>query len=274
MKYEARSKAYICLDPVTFKIHISRDVIFAETKSFKFSEQDKLRKLSLCPSNILQVTGLEEGEREPAEGPREESMLNESIGRELNQLEDSEEEETMSYRSIQSIYDETNPLCSEFSLLLSEAPYSFSLVAEKEVWRSAMKEEILAVLRNNTWTMVKPNKDIRPIGVKWVFWVKKDNMRKVVRSKARLVVKGYSQKEGIDYGEVFSPVARMESIRILIAIAAQEKWELHHLDVKTTFLNGKIKEDIYIYISRHEGFKIKGKEDHILKLKKAMYGLK
>ena len=137
-----------------------------------------------------------------------------------------------------------------------------------------MKEEISAVLRNNTWTMVKPNKDIRPIGVKWVFRVKKDNMRKVVRSKARLVVKGYSQKEGIDYGDVFSPVARMESIRILIAIDAQEKWELHHLDVKTTFLNGEIKEDIYIYISQHEGFKIKGKEDHILTLKKALYGLK
>ena len=76
-------------------------MIFAETKSFKFSEQDKLRKLSVHPSNILQVTGLEEGEREPAAGPREESMINESIGRELNQLEDYEEEEIVRYRSIQ-----------------------------------------------------------------------------------------------------------------------------------------------------------------------------
>ena len=106
-----------------------------------------------------------------------------------------------------------------------------------------MKEEILAILRNNTWTMVKSRKEIILIGVKWVFRVKKDNMGKVVRYKARLVVKGYSQKEGIDYGQVFSPVARMESIRILIAIAAQEEWELHHLDVKTAFLNGEIKED-------------------------------
>ena len=95
---------------------------------------------------------------------------------------------------------------------------------------------------------------------------------KILRYKARLVVKGYAQKDGIDYGEVFSPVARMESIRILIAIAAQEEWELHHLDVKTAFLNGEIKEDIYI--SQPEGFKIKGKEDHILKLRKALSGLK
>ena len=261
MKYEAGSKAYRCLDPVTFKIHISRDVIFAETKSFKFSEQDKLRKLSLCPSNILQVTGLEEGEREPAEGPREDSMINESIGRELSHLEDYEEEEIVRYRAIQSIYDETNPLCSEFSLLLAEAPYSFSLAAKQEVWRSAMKEEISAVPRNNTWTMVKPNKDIRPIGVKWVFRVKKDNIGKVVRSKARLVVQGYSQKEGIDYGEVFSPVARMESVRIFIAIAAQEKWELHHVDLKTTFLNGEIKEDIHIYIYLNmKASKLKGRK--------------
>ena len=82
-------------------------------------------------------------------------------------------------------------------------------------------------------------------------------------------MKGYAQKEGRDYSEVFSPVARMESIRILIAIAAQEEWELHHLDVKTAFLNGEIKEDIYI--SQPQGSEIKGKEDHILKLRKALY---
>ena len=94
----------------------------------------------------------------------------------------------------------------------------------------------------------------------------------VIRYKARLVVKGYAQKQGINYDEVCSLVARMESIKILIAIAAQEKWELHHLDVKIAFLNGEIKEDIYI--SQPEGFLIKGKEDHILKLKKALYSLK
>ena len=272
MGYEVGSKAYRCLDLATFKIHISRDVIFDEKKSFKFSEQDEVRKLSLCSSNILQVTGLEEGERDSAEEQREESVMSESRERELSQSEDSEEEEAMRYRSIQSIYDETNLLCSESSLLFAKEPSSYSLAAKQDVWRSAMKEEISAILRNNTWTMVKPRKDIRPIGVKWVFRVKKDSMGKMVRYKSRLVVKGYSQKEGIDYGEVFSPVVRMDSIRILIAISAQEKWELHHLDVKTAFLNGEIKEDIYI--SQHEGFEIKGKEDYILKLRKALYGLK
>ena len=272
MGYESGSKAYKCLDPVTFKIHISRDVIFTETKSFEFSEQNKLRKLSLCPSKMLQVIGLEEGGRELVEGPREESEINESRERELSQSEDYEEEETVRYRSIQSIYEKTNLLCSEFSLLFAEEPSSYSLAEKQEVLRDAMKEEISTILRNNTWTAVKPRKDIRPIGVKWVFRVKKDSMGKVVRYKARLVVKGYSQKEGIDYGKVFSPVARMESIRILISIDAQEEWELHHMDVKTAFLNREIKEDIYI--SQPEGFEIKGKEDHILKLQKVLYGLK
>ena len=120
--------------------------------------------------------------------------------------------------------------------------------------------------------MVKPRRDINPIGVKWVFRVKKDSVGKIVRHIARLVVKGYAQKQGIDYDELFSPVARIESIRILIAIAVQENWELHHLDVKTAFLNGEIKEDIYI--TQPEGFFIKRKENHILKLQKAFHGLK
>ena len=140
----------------------------------------------MCPSNILQATGLEEGERELVEGPREESMINESRERDLNQLEESEEEETVRYRSIQSIYDETNLLCSEFSLLLAEEPSSYSLAAKQEVWRDAMKEEISAIMRNNTWTTVKPRKDISPIGVKWVFRVKKDNMRKIVGAQSKV----------------------------------------------------------------------------------------
>ena len=84
-----------------------------------------------------------------------------------------------------------------------------------------MQEEILAILRNKTWTVVKLRRDFNPIGVKWVFRVKKDNMRNIVRHKAGLAVKVYTQKHGIDCVEVFSPVARLESIRILISITAQ-----------------------------------------------------
>ena len=272
MGYEAGSKAYRCLDPENFRIHISRDVIFDEKKTFKFSEEGNLGKFTLCSSNYLKISGLEEGERDSLEEQSGQLEVNESRGRDLSQPEDSEEEEAVRYRSIQSIYNETNLLCSEICFLFNEEPSSYSSAAKQKEWKVAMEEEMSSILKNETWTMVKPQSDIKPIGVKWVFRVKKDSKGRILRHKARLVVKGYAQKEGINYSEVFSPVARMDSIRILIAIAAQEEWELHHLDVKTAFLNGEIKEDIYI--TQPEGFEVKGKEDHILKLKKALYGLK
>ena len=89
-------------------------------------------------------------------------------------------------------------------------------------------------------------KNVQPFGVKWVVWVKKDNMGKIVRHKTRLVVKGCAQKYEIDYEEMFSPISRLEYIRILIAIDTQVNWELYHLDINKTFLNGEIDEDIHI----------------------------
>ena len=87
-----------------------------------------------------------------------------------------------------------------------------------------------------------------------------------------MVAKGFSQIRGIEYEEIFSLVARAESIRIIIAMAAQFKWNLHHLDVKSAFLNGYIEEDIYV--DQPEGFIKERKEDYALKLKKALYGIK
>ena len=86
------------------------------------------------------------------------------------------------------------------------------------------------------------------------------------------MVKGYSQRKGIDYEEVYAPVVRFETIRILIALAALKKWQIHHLDVKSAFLNGEIRE--VIHVKQPEGFLVKGKEGHVLRLKKALYRLK
>ena len=108
--------------------------------------------------------------------------------------------------------------------------------------------------------------------MKWIYKVKRNSTGDITRHKAQLVAKGYSQKKGKDFDEVFSPVARAESIRILIALAAQLEWDLHHLDVKSAFLNGEIKEEVYVH--QPEGFIKKGKEDYVLRLRKALYGLK
>ena len=84
------------------------------------------------------------------------------------------------------------------------------------------------------------------IGTKWIFHSKIDEEGNVVRNKARLVAQGYSQMEGVDYDETFVPVARMESIRILLALACHLRFKLYQMDVKTTFLNGLLKEDVYV----------------------------
>jgi hypothetical protein len=94
----------------------------------------------------------------------------------------------------------------------------------------------------------------------------------VVKHKARLVAKGYAQKAGIDFDEVFTPVARLDSVRLLLALAAQEGWIVHHLDVKSTFLNGDLMEEVYV--TQPPGFVKEGHEHKVLKLSKALHGLK
>ena len=131
------------------------------------------------------------------------------------------DEEPLRYRSIQDVYEETNLIYDNLSLLITEEPCSYAEVVKEEVWRSAMVEEISAIERNKTWTLVKAPPGIKPIRVKWVYRMKKDQTRAIVKHKARLVAKGYSQKFRIDYEEIYAPVARFDSIRILIAIEAQ-----------------------------------------------------
>ncbi|XP_066163729.1 uncharacterized protein [Oryza sativa Japonica Group] len=112
----------------------------------------------------------------------------------------------------------------------------------------------------------------KAIGLKWVFKVKKDPAGAVVKHKARLVAKGYVQQQGIDFEEVFAPVARMETVRLLIALAANKGWQIHHMDVKSAFLNGDLEEEVYVV--QPPGFSKKGSEGRVLRLKKALYGLK
>ena len=135
-----------------------------------------------------------------------------------------------------------------------------------------MEEEFNQIQKNNMWSLVTPPASCKPIGLEWVFKVKKDSSGQLTKHKARLVVKGYAQRYGIDFTDVFAPVARMETIRVLLALAAVFGWEVHHLDVKSAFLNGEISEEIYV--KQPEGYEIPRKEHHVYKLRKALYGLK
>ena len=117
-----------------------------------------------------------------------------------------------------------------------------------------------------------PPSNKKPIALKWVYKVKVNPKGEVVKHKARLVAKGFLQKAGIDYGEVYAPVARIETVRFVVAIATNANWSLHQLDVKSAFLNGPLDEEVYVL--QPQGFVVKGSESKVYKLKKALYGLK
>ena len=112
----------------------------------------------------------------------------------------------------------------------------------------------------------------KPIGSKWVFKKKLNAAGKVEKYKAQLVAKGYSQVEGIDFDEIFSPVAKMTSIRFLLSLATTFDLEVEQMDVKTTFLHGDLNEEIYM--KQPKGFLVKGKKELVYKLKKSLYDLK
>lgn len=132
-------------------------------------------------------------------------------------------------------------------------------------WNKAMKDEFSSLSEMKTWKLVNKPKNVKPLSCRWVFARKSDG-----RHKARLVVRGYEQKQGQDYREVFSPVARHASMRLLLSIAASEEMEIFVFDVKSAFLNGDLKETIFM--NQPEGFN--DGTGRICLLKKSLYGLK
>lgn len=139
----------------------------------------------------------------------------------------------------------------------------------KDEWSGAIKEELSAHKENETWTAVKRSGQ-RTLTTKWVFTIKKNENNEVIRYKARLCARGFSQIKDIDYQEIFSPTTRYDSIRVILSIAAKYNLEIQQFDVKTAFLNGVLEENIFIEVP--EGVSVKN--NFVLKLNKSLYGLK
>ncbi|GJX55518.1 retrovirus-related pol polyprotein from transposon TNT 1-94 [Tanacetum coccineum] len=138
-------------------------------------------------------------------------------------------------------------------------------------WIEAMQEELLQFKLQQVWTLVDLPHGKRAIGTKWVYRNKKDERGIVIRNKARLVAQGYTQEEGIDYDEVFAPVARIEAIRLFLAYASFKDFVVYHMDVKSAFLYGKIEEEVYV--CQPPGFEDPEFPDRVYKVEKALYGL-
>ena len=151
-------------------------------------------------------------------------------------------------------------------------PVKYEEAVKNSKWRIAMDEEIKSIEKNQTRHLVALSAGAKKIGVKWIYKTKLNELGEVDKYKARLVVKGYTQEHGIDYTGVFAPVARMDTVRMIIAFASQKGWKLHRLYVKSVFLHGELKEDIFVEQPR--GYGKRGSEHMVYKLKKALYGLK
>jgi hypothetical protein len=151
-------------------------------------------------------------------------------------------------------------------------PKNFNEASKDDHWVKAMNEELDQIEKNNTWEMVQRPEGKNVIGSKWIFKNKLNEQGQVIRNKVRLVCKGYAQIEGLDFDETFAPVERLEAIRMFLAYACHKRFKVYQMDVKSTFLNGGLSEEVYM--EQPEGFKLFDNPDLVCKLKKALYGLK
>ena len=180
------------------------------------------------------------------------------------------------FRTLNDIYNTTDEVQNfEYSgvcFLAADEPLCVEEALEDSCWLEAMRSELQSIQANNTWYYSELPKGHKAIGLKWVFKVKRDQKGNIVKHKARLVAKGYAQRHGVDYEEVFAPVARLETVRLVLALAAQGKWEVHHMDVKSAFLNDDLQEEVYV--TQPPGFMNPKYSGRVMKLNKALYGLK
>ncbi|GJU59430.1 putative ribonuclease H-like domain-containing protein [Tanacetum coccineum] len=165
-------------------------------------------------------------------------------------------------------HEELN-ICLFFCFLSQEEPKSVSKAPSDSAWVKAMQEELLHFKLQKVWVLVDLPKGKRAIGTKWIFINKKDERGIVIRNKARLVAQGHTQEEGIDYDEVFAPVARIKAIRLFLAYASFMGFMVYQMDVKSAFLYGQIEEEVYV--CQPSGFDDPDYPDKVYKVEKALY---
>jgi hypothetical protein len=161
---------------------------------------------------------------------------------------------------------------SHIALISMLEPKNFNEANKDDHWVKAMNDELDQIEKNNTWEMVQKPEGKNVIGSKWIFKNKLNEQGQFIRNKERLVYKGYAQIEGLDFGETFVLVARLEAIRMFLAYVCHKRFKVYQLDVKSAFLNGDLSEEVYM--EQPEGFKLFDNPDLVCKMKKSLYGLK
>ena len=153
-----------------------------------------------------------------------------------------------------------------------QVPNSVHEAIQIPEWKAAILEEISALEKNKTWELSELPSGKRAVGCKWIFTIKHEADGSVERFKARLVAKGFTQAYGINYQETFAPVAKLNTVRVLLSLASNLDWPLYQLDVKNAFLNGDLEEEVYMDIP--PGIESPATANRVCKLKKSLYGLK
>ncbi|GJY42693.1 zinc finger, CCHC-type containing protein [Tanacetum coccineum] len=273
---EEGSKACRLYDPIAKKKHVSRDVKFMETKPWDWNkdEEDTSTQDTFWASFV--VEGVDNESATPVN-----IDINDNIDDTYQEDDLINDPELANHTSQHTHTTHTQKekkgilLRVEIGnlLLIEEEPRNYKEASIDKKWIEAMEIELDSINKNNTWTFKTFAPDQKAIGLKWVYKRTKGMQKeKIIKYKARLVAKGYVQEQGIDFDEVFAPVARIETVRLILALAAYHGWQVHHLDVKSAFLHGDLKEEVYV--TQPEGFIQQGNSGKVYKLIKALYGLR
>ncbi|GJS88135.1 retrovirus-related pol polyprotein from transposon TNT 1-94 [Tanacetum coccineum] len=263
--YSQNSKANIILNKHTKKIEESLNVTFDETPT-------PSKTSPLVDDDLDEEEAIREIEKKNLENDVEDETL--KIDEIVNIKESRKHplENVIGNLNQRTLRSQAQNQSNFYCFISTIEPKNVNEALGDESWIVAMQEELNQFIANDVWELVPQPKNMTIIGTKWVFRNKLDENGIVSRNKARLVAQGYNQQEGIDYDETYAPVARLESIRILLAYACALDFKLFQMDVKSAFLNGFINEEVYV--AQPPGFIDFEKPNHVYKLKKALYGLK
>lgn len=285
------TKAYKLYNPTTKKIVVSRDVVFDEKNFWPWSSNsDDVSQQIPADFDVDNEVEMQQNQQQTIpDGAAHENVQNdgpetiESTGADSridNQLQDSaclrsqrakRRPAWMSDYQVPGSEIPEDPLV-QFALFSDCDPTIYEEAMKEKKWEKAMDNEIAAIEKNDTWELVDLPPGQKSIGVKWVYKTKINEKGEIDKHKARLVAKGYKQEHGIDYMEVFAPVARHDTIRLVTALAACNSWPIFQLDVKSAFLRGDLEEEVFV--DQPPGYVKPGNEHKVYRLNKALYGLK
>jgi hypothetical protein len=281
VRYSDSSKAYRIYIPELHKIEVNRDVTFSEKMDFKKSIEETIEEEE-NEEPIEENTENQNDENEQPDHPMQpyETIDSDTVPKTKKRpawleatLQDAERLKVLEGTFRKSKKPKRfSSYAAYMTKLLDEEPTTFEEAVQKKQWKEAMTKEHQSIMKNDVWEIVPRPKEKSVVTSKWVYKIKHATDESMDKYKARFVARGFPQKEGEDYDETFSPVARYTSIRAIISLAASMGWNLHQMELKTTFLNGAIEEEVYI--EQPHGFEVHSRDTHVCRLKKALYGLK